>query len=474
MIERLRSKINSAVNKDTDRSNEIGVRATLNSYLAAFLVGSYFCLVLLYAEYETAAFAVFAISWVVIPFLALSDHLICDNKRIYRSGIIFRSWAWANARRRGIRYSDIEQVDTQSMRMVRRGGRIIYRYRTTIRGRGLTFVFISSGENYRKAIARILPNVSDDVLDSRSLDLKIHLADPKEVKMKAAFAGIPEADVLENSLSRTDKRRRNEDDRIDNVIQDSVADRAEYLQRLGNELRIAGYLAQAAESLRRALRLEPRNARLIFDFAKCLHSFAAAERDAKLGVRALAALRLAQRYARDDASLLSRIGETYAQLGRWSSAAAAFRASVERFGVSFLATRGLAEAALQDGKLAHVIHQFAAAHDSATTPALRRWANAESEYFENLNSDPDYLELEVSRVSMLETVARSKKTTLVIALLSVPVIFFGTVFEDDLIAQVGIAVSGVAIAGWVALQFFGKLLGSRIPYELAETRDDRP
>ena len=87
--------------------------------------------------------------------------------------------------------------------------------------------------------------------------------------------------------------------------------------------------------------------------------------------------------------------------------------------------------ALREGKIAHVIHHFSNANRLAETPSLRRWTQGETEYFSHLNSDDEYMELEIGRVNMLETVESSKKTALRIAGLALPAVVVGLVFEDE-------------------------------------------
>ena len=66
------------------------------------------------------------------------------------------------------------------------------------------------------------------------------------------------------------------------------------------------------------------------------------------------------------------------------------------------------EIALREGKIAHVIHHFGSATHVAETPALRRWSKAEADYFARLNDDEEYMDMEVSRVNMLDTVERAR------------------------------------------------------------------
>jgi hypothetical protein len=100
-----------------------------------------------------------------------------------------------------LRVSQIEQIETQSIRALRRGGNVFYRYRTTVTGRGVRFVFASGGEDYRLMVNRLFNLVPNDVLDNRSLELRDYLQDPKETLMKAEFARIPSMEVLENSVN---------------------------------------------------------------------------------------------------------------------------------------------------------------------------------------------------------------------------------------------------------------------------------
>ena len=461
--------------ENTDRSVSseqiVSIRVSPQSYFTALLLGTFFSAFLFYLEMDAAGVTLFGLSWILIPFFALSDHIKFDGKRLTRTGIIPRVWAWLNTARRSLRITDIEQVETQAIRTIKRGGHIYYRYRTIIRGKGLSVVFASGasggGEDYRRIIKCILPRLSDNVLDNRSIELRDHLADPKETLMRAEFSRIPAADVLESSFKRTGKRNKQVQHGFESLelFEDEKADD---LTSLGNELRLSGYLVQALEAFRRALVLKPRDARLIFDFARCLHSFAGMTRDQKLERRALAALRLSERRAANDGELLVRLGEWYFQIGEWRRAGNVFQNAIERIGENFRTARGLAEIALRDGKIAHVIHHFSTANRIAETPSLRRWSKAETEYFSNLNSDDEYMGMEISRVNLLEGVERSKKTALRIAFFGFPAIITGVMLEDDLIANVGWAISTVSLLIWTGLIVSTGLLAQRIPYDMME------
>ncbi len=450
----------------------VSIRVSPQSYFTALLLGTFFSAFLFYLEMDLAGVILFGASWILIPFFALADHIKFDGKRLTRTGIVPRIWAWLSTSRRSLKITDIEQVETQAIRTIKRGGHLYYRYRTVVRGKGVNVVFASGtsgvSEDYRRIIKSILPRLSDNLLDNRSIELRDHLADPKETLMRAEFSRIPAADVLESSFKKSSKRVKYSQQAFESLelFEDEKADD---LTSLANELRLSGYLVQALEAFRRALVLKPRDARLIFDFARCLHSFAGMTRDQKLERRALAALRLSERRAADDGELLVRLGEWYFQIGEWRRAGSVFQNALESLGENFRTARGLAEIALRDGKIAHVIHHFSTANRIAETPSLRRWSKAETEYFSNLNSDDEYMEMEISRVNLLETVERSKKTALKIAFFGFPAIIAGITLEDDLIANIGWAVSAVSLLIWTGLIMSGHLLAQRIPYHLVET-----
>lgn len=461
-----------AIDEAASPESFVSIRVSPQSYFTALLLGTFFSAFLFYLEMDLPGVILFGSSWIFIPFFALADHIKFDGKRLVRTGLVPRFWAWFNTSRRSLKINDIEQVETQAIRTLKRGGHVFYRYRTILRGKGLSIVFSSGAsgvsEDYRSMIKSILPKLSDNLLDTRSIELRDHLADPKDTLTRAEFSQIPAADVLENSFRRTGKRNKHSQ-QVFESLELFEDEKVEELTSLGNELRLSGYLLQALEAFRRALVLKPRDARLIFDFARCLHSFAGTTHDKKMERRALAALRLSERRAADDGELLVRLGECYFQIGELRRAGNVFQNAIERLGENFRTARGLAEIALRDGKIAHVIHHFSTANRVAETPSLRRWSKTETEYFSNLNSDDEYMEMEIGRVNLLETIENSKKTALRIAFFGFPAILSGIVLEDNLVANIGWAVSTVSLLIWTGLIMSGHLLAQRIPYHMMET-----
>jgi tetratricopeptide (TPR) repeat protein len=410
----------------------LSIRVSPNGYFTALFPATFFSALLVYLEIDWAALLLFAAAWILLPILLWTDKIVFDGKRLSRTGILPRFWAWFNNSRIRLKISDIEQVETQALRALKRGGNVFYRYRTQVQGKGSRFSFASGGEDYRRMIQSLFSAVPENVLDNRSIELRDFLKEPKEILMKAEFARIPAADVLESSVNEFQSPEKRARAKVSvREIGEAEIEKADYLRRLGNELRLSGYLLQALETFRRALVLTPRNAWLLFDFARCLYSFAGAERSGEIERKALAALRLAEKRSNGDGELLARLGEIYFQYGDWRRAQKTFQKALDKAGENFRSERGLAEIALREGKIAHVIHHFSTANRLAETPALRRWTQNESDYFARLNTDEDYMDMEINRVNMLETLERSKRTSLKIAFLGFPGILFGLIVFDD-------------------------------------------
>lgn len=448
---------------NTFSDEKITIRVSPNNYFIALFLATFFTGLLVYLERDWLALTLFAAAWILIPFFLWTDRIEFAGKKIWRTGVLPNLWSLINGSRSRLRLTEIEQIETQALRALKRGGNVFYRYRTTIRGKNAQFSFASGGEDYRRMVKKIFANLPENILDNRSIELRDYLAEPKETLMKAEFAHIPSAEVLENSFGENSRIKHAKK----NILSEEI-EKADYLHRLANELRLSGYLLQALEAFRRALLINPADARLIWDFARCLNSFAGSERSAKLQRKSLAALRLAERRAQGDNDLLARLGESYFQFGDYQRAKSVFQRTLEAAEESFRSVRGLAEISLREGKIAHVIHHFAAANRLAETTALKRWTQNESEYFARLNADEEYMEMEISRVNLIETLESSKKTVLKIALFSFPLILFGVLLEENSVANVGWATSSISLTAWVVIIISQRLLADRIPYDAFE------
>jgi len=445
----------------------IGIRVSPNNYLIALFLAVFLSALLLYLGNDWAGIIILLTSCTTLPFLLWNDRIIFDGEKLQRTGFLPQIWAKLNNTKYRLRISDVEQIETQALRALKRGGNVFYRYKTSFSGKGRRIAIASGGEDYRRMIHAVLPLIPQNALDNRSIELRDYLSEPKETLMKAEFAKIPSTEVLEGSLSKfkaVDKKLQRANWKNKELSGEEL-EKADYLHQLGNELRLCGFFLQALEAFRRALFLNPKDARLIFDFARCLHSFAAIEQNESLTRRAFAALRLAERRAGSDGEVLSRLGESYFQYGDWQRAAAAFQKAISQAEENFRAARGLAEIALREGKIAHVIHHFSTANRLTESTAMRRWTQNESNYFARLNSDDEYMEMEVSRVNLLEALERSKKTCLQIALLSFPAIIIGITFDEKIMADIGWTISSLALLIWTGILIGHNLFAARIPLD---------
>jgi hypothetical protein len=98
-------------------------------------------------------------------------------------------------------------------------------------------------------------------------------------------------------------------------------------------------------------------------------------------------------------------------------------------------------------------------------PALKRWANTEIEYFSRLNADGEYMELEISRLNLIDTLQRLSGSTLKIAVAGLFVILGGTIIEEPTAADLGWAISTISLIVWIGAKTFCGILSSRIPID---------
>lgn len=449
--------------KINEINNLVGIRVSPNNYFATFFLANFTTGFLVYLEKDLAALLLFIFSWITIPVLAWKDRIVFDGKHIFRTGFLPNLWAKLNRKPSRLKISQIEQIETQALRALKRGGNVFYRYRTSVNGRGLRFVFASGGKDYRQMIGQLYNLVADDVMDNRSMELRDYLKDHKETLMKAEFARIPSMEVLESSINEFQRNIQRFPKKDTSEATASEIEKSEGLRQIANELRMSGNLLQSLEAFRRALFLTPKNPWLLFEFARGLHSYASLERDQNLIRKANAVLRLAEMRAGNDTQLLTRIGESYFQYGDWKRASKIFRKTLLFTNESFRAVRGLAEIALRDGKIAHVIHHFSTAAHLAKSNALKRWAEGENEYFSRLNSDEDYMDAEMTRINWLESIEKKKRTALHFSLFGLAIVLFGVIFNETT-ANFGWTLSFISIFLWVIFVMSQGILSERCPF----------
>lgn len=439
------------------RSTLASVRVSPGPYLAIASVITFIAALALRAEYDAIALVLLASAWLIIPVLALTDRIAFDGLSLRRQGPIPSLLHLLFGYRKQLSIDDFETVETQAVRTLRRGGRVRYRYRTQITGKGKEFVIVSGGHYYRHFVRELFPLIHEGKLDNRSRDLRDYLNDPSFLNRKTQLSQLAPSDILD--ITRSDfrlgrKLRRAEPPETPATAEE--LERARLLRRLGNELRVSGRLREAGEAFRRALNVRPHGAWLIYDFARLLRSMASAQADARLLSRARAALRLARIRAKDDLVLLPLIGESFLECGDARHARRALEKVVEIDSGNFKARVGLADIALREGKLAHVIHHYHEAARVSSEEALARYARSEGDYYMQLNNDDDYLAAELRRINWLQSVTRIRRLALRVTNASVLLGIVGGLF-DPVAGSVGWSLASSGLIIWLLT-----LVGTRI------------
>ena len=447
------------------------VRVSPGSYLAAASVLTFCSALLLRSERDVLALAAVAVAWLVIPVLALTDRIEFDGEFLVRRGPIPFLLRHITGRRKELSLTDFEKVDTQAVRTLRRGGRVRYRYRTQIVGKNVEFTFASGGRNYRGMVRQLFPLIHQDKLDLRTIELRDYLCEPKPLNREIHSLHLASADVLESAtldfkLGGKKPKIASETDDTARATAALDGERAILLGQVGNKLRIAGRLNEAREAFRRALIVIPKDGRLIFQFARLLRSQASSLSDAKLLSRARAALRLSAMRAEREPELLALVGESFLEWGETLRAQHSFHEALEMQPQNFRAHIGLANLALRDGKLAHVIHQYRDAASAASDKALSRHAVREADYYARLNDDDDYLVVELRRINWLQHSLKVRRLAArvtngsILAALLVP-------YVDEALAGPCWYLASSSLIAWISSLIAIKLLAKRRTPRLA-------
>ena len=452
----------SEVQEERERAQKrltiASVRVSPGPYLALASVITFVAALLLRAHYDAAAIGVIAVAWLIVPLLALSDRIVFDGVSLRRQGPLASLLQLLFGYRKQLAVDDFETVETQAVRTLRRGGRVRYRYRTQITGKAKEFVIVSGGRDYRKLVRELFPLIHESKLDNRSRDLRDYLNDPSFLNRKTQLSQLAPSDLLDVTKSdfKLGNKLKRRADLSETPATAEELERARLLRRLGNELRVSGRLREAGEAFRRALNVRPHGAWLIYDFARLLRSQASAQSDARLLSRARAALRLASIRANNDVVLLPLIGESFLECGDARHARRALEKVVEIDSGNFKARVGLADIALREGKLAHVIHHYQEAARVSSEQALARYARSESDYYMQLNNDDDYLAAELRRINWLQSVTRIRRLALRVTNASVLLALIGG-FVDPVAGSLGWSLASSALIVWALT-----LLGTRM------------
>ncbi len=438
------------------------VRVSPGSYLAVASVLTFTSALLLHSNRDLLALAAIGMGWVLVPVLALSDRIEFDGDYLCRRGPGPFVLRLISGRRKQIRLTDFERVETHATRTLRRGGRVRYRYRTQIVGKCTEFTFASGGRGYRQMVERLFPLIHSDKMDLRTLELRDYLCDPKTLNAEVRSLQLASDEVLDGAtldfkLAGQQKERAPD---ISNSVSAEDTQRATLLGVLGNKLRIAGRLNEAREAFRRSLSGSPADGRIIFEFARLLRSQAASLSDSRLLSRSRAAMRLSAMRAGRDANLHALIGEGFLEWGETGRAQASFQRAVELQQENVRARIGLASLALREGKLAHVIHQFRDAARSTSERALLEYTRREADYYARLNDDDDYLSSELRRINWLQHSLRIRRLAARVTNASILGALVGP-YIDPAVAGVCWSLATSSLAAWILSLFAIKFLGKR-------------
>lgn len=437
------------------------VRVSPGAYFAFSSVLTFVAALLLRSDREGWALISVIVAWALVPALAVTDRIAFDGQVLVRRGLIPFLQQFVSGRRQQLGLADLERVDTNAVRTLRRGGRVRYRYRSQIAGKGTGFVVASGGASYREMVRHLFPLIHNDKLDLRTRDLRDYLCDPKLVSQEVKTLQLASSDVLDNATAGFKLGGRKEKPAERSVEVSALAvERALMLRQLGNRLRIAGRLKEAGEAFRRALIVLPHDGWLIFDFARLLRSQASALGDADLLVRARAALRLSSMRADEDASLLAFIGESFLEYNEAGRAERSFQHAIEIEPASYRARLGLADVALRNGKLAHVIHQYRDAASATNEKALVAFAKREADYYVSLNDDDDYLSAELRRINWLQTLSHMRRLAARITNASILIALVGP-YLNPAMGSMGWALASSSLVAWLFGIFGTRFLAER-------------
>lgn len=439
------------------------VRVSPGAYLAAASVLTFSSALLIRSQQDLFALVALGVAWLLLPVLALADRIEFDGEFLTRRGPVPFIQRLISGRRKELSLTELEKVDTHALRTLRRRGRVRYRYRTQIVGRGAEFVFASGGRRYREMARHLFPRIDPAKLDLRTLELRDYLCEPKILDHEVEGLHLGSVDVLNEAgmeFKLGGKKREAARDVAAAGVTPLDNERAAMLGSLGNKLRIAGRFAEAREAFRRALTALPTDARLIFDFARLLRSQASSMSDAKLLARSQAALRLAARRAVDQPDLLALVGESFLEWGDTTRAQSSFRKAIELDPANFRARMGLASLALREGKLAHVIHQYRDAARAGFEKALANYARREADYYARLNDDDVYLVSELRRINWLQHTLRLRRLTARVTNVSILAALIAPYVDESLVGLCW-SLATSSLVAWILSLFGIQILSKR-------------
>jgi len=460
-----------SVRSSEGRSPFAVVHVSSGPYVAASMFLLFFSLWCFRDGSDLVALGLAITAIVIIPLLSYFETIRFDGVALVRSGIVSFCVRKVMGNRATLKVEDIERVETSALRTLRNGGRVYYRYRSEISGRGLTFVIASGGGSYRRMVRELFCRISESKLDLKSVELRDFISEPEQLRASLSILNFAPVSVLDSAAATLffGGRGNSANTGAGNVPLSSYTfDRAQALRLVANQLRTTGRLREAAEAFRRATPGLKNDPMLTLEFARFLQSSAGLSRDKIMARRSIAALRLAAFRAKGNPALLLRIGESMVDVGQIERARMIFENVLKQDPSKYRASLGLADIALRDGKLAHVIHHFYNAARETDQPALVRFSQREATYFKRLNDDDEYLDSELSRISWLQNLEQFRNLSLRVVSLGMILALLGPAV-DETAAAVGWLIAMVAITFWIIALSGRRWLSQRRQFgELAE------
>src|SRR5207237_867107 len=135
------------------------VRTSPGGYLATAAILTFVSLIFLRTHHDLAALILTTATWSIIPLMLLTDRLHFNGETISRNGSLALVKRMVRKRTQFTPVEDIERIDVATLRTVRRGGNVRYRYRIEISAGGQSFAFSSGGENFRRMVRTLLPQI---------------------------------------------------------------------------------------------------------------------------------------------------------------------------------------------------------------------------------------------------------------------------------------------------------------------------
>ena len=134
-IEALKSltEVAKARKQSGSRSYIATVRVSPGAYFAFSSVLTFIAALLLRSQREGWALILVLIAWALVPALALTDHIAFDGEILLRRGFIPFLRNFLFGQRQQLAIADVERVDTNAVRTLRRGGRVRHRRRRPYR-----------------------------------------------------------------------------------------------------------------------------------------------------------------------------------------------------------------------------------------------------------------------------------------------------------------------------------------------------